>query len=128
MVDILTYVGLALWYAVWGAIALAFFGWIYLICCGPGIGLLWLVKRWMLESIFVVAVIHAIFFAPAVVIGHTPLIVPVFIGAIAHNLLGGEEPTWWLAASGGLVFVGSLLFQRLRSNYRLQRAPEAGRR
>jgi hypothetical protein len=76
----------------------------------------------------VVAAVHAIFFAPTVVVGHTPLIVPVFVGAIAHSLIGGEEPTWWLAASGALVFVGSLVFQHVRSNYRLQRAPQAGRR
>jgi hypothetical protein len=129
MVDILTYVGLALWYAVWAAIALAFFGWIYLICCGPGIGLLWLVRRWCneprLETMLVVAVVHAIFFAPAVVVGHTPFIVTVFVGAIAHNLIGGDEPTWWLAASGSLVFIGSRVFQH---DYRLQRTPEAGRR
>lgn len=119
MVDILANVGLVIWYAVWGAIALAFFGWVYLICCGPGIGLLWVVRRWRREprlgTMVLVAAVHAIFFAPAVVFGHTPLIVPVFLGAIAHNLIGGEEPRWWLAASGSLAFIGSLLFQYTRS-------------
>lgn len=77
---------------------------------------------------FVVAIVHAIFFAPAVLFGHTPFIVTVFVGMIAHNLLGGEEPAWWLAASGGLVFIGSLLLQYVRSNSRLRLAPGARRR
>lgn len=122
----------ALWFLVAGVIALSFFAGIYLIGCGPGLGLLWCIKRWRNGTPFgralAVAAIHAIFFAPAVILAHTPLIVTVFVGAIVYYLIDGTGRAWWLAASGSAVFAGSLVYQYLRSNFRLQRTPANGRR
>ena len=120
MTDILWHIGEAVWFIFAAAMALALFGGIYLICCGPGIGLLRLIRRWRREPrlpmVLAVAAVHAIFFAPAVILGHTPFIVTVFVGAIVYRLIDETGRTWWLAASAGLVFLGSLIYQYVRSN------------
>jgi hypothetical protein len=105
----------------------------YLLCCGPGVGLLWITYRWRNETTpgrtLAVAAVHAIFFAPAaILLAHNIFIVPVFVGAIAYWFIDGIGRMWWLAASSGTVFAGSIVFQRVRSNFRLQRTPASGRR
>ena len=106
-----------------GVISLAF---PYLLCCGPGLGLLWIIDRSCNETApgktLAVAAVHAIVFAPAVMFfAHNLIIVPVFVGAIVYWLIDGIGRAWWLAASSGTVLTISLVVQRIRSNFRLQR-------
>lgn len=120
-------------YLVIGVIALIALAVPYLLCCGPGLGLLWIIYRWRDETThgrtLTVAAVHAIFFAPgAIPLAHNIFIVPVFVAAIAYWLIDGIGRMWWLAASSGTVFAGSIVFQRVRSNFRLRRTPASGRR
>ena len=106
-------------------VAVSFFLVGYLLCCGPGVGLLWVLKRYSGHSRLMmtagVAVVHAVFFAPALVaVGHSGFVVPVFAGVLVYWLVGETGRSWWLslAISAGVVFGGSLICQQMSAVYR----------
>lgn len=64
----------------------------YLICCLPGVGLLWAMRKTNFVfgpfKEFIIALISAVFFTPYLLVGHTVLVLPIFVGLVAPPFQG----------------------------------------
>ena len=97
--------------------ALAYFLISYAICCLPGIGFLWIIRKGKWSSLLLkeiaIAFFAAIFLTPYLLIGpHSALLLTIFVAVVAPPFQSAVWPLW-LISGPILVFACTFAIRQL---------------